>query len=125
VSEYDLEIKLLDIAKVLAFTEHDSLWERREFNDCTIIVFSVVEPETYKAITEIVISKLSKIYSILGPVIPVGCQTNLRSNHQVFNYLIERELQPITFEMGEQFACKINATKYIECSSSDEIWKLH
>ena len=113
---FELEIDLEDTGLLL----------RRKKASTILFVFSVVDFDSYSAITNKLVQKtLSKRhYEYFGnfyipPIILVGYEADLRDDAATWNKLSKQGLQPITYEMGEELARKINAVRYLECSCSD------
>jgi len=51
----------------------------------------------------------------IPPIIVVGNQINLRNDSETLNNLSKQKKQPITFEMGEHLARKIDAVSFLKC----------
>ena len=77
--------------------------------DFLILMFSVVDFDSYFSIEKKWIPKLQKLkhYNPKIPIVVVGNKTDLRSNTK----------QHIPTEVGEQLARTIDAAKYLECST--------
>ena len=98
--------------------------KRYRFVDAVVLVFSIIEPDSIDAISKSVVRRIRTFddvpeYSI--PIMLIGTQTDFRNDHETLNYLSKQGKRPITDEIGEQLAREINAVKYLECSSSDEM----
>jgi len=94
----------------------------REYVDCIIFVFSVINTYSYELINNLykkhVFEKqdhwIRSKFSIV-----IGYQKNLRTNAEVLGSLSNTASEKlITSDMGKELACKVDA-KYMECSSSD------
>ena len=75
--------------------------------DVCIVIFSVADPFSYISVENKWISEI-KQYCPRASIVLVGNKTDLRNHSQ----------QYVTTEMGEKLGCRINAKKYLECSSS-------
>ena len=93
------------------------------YADAAILVFSVIDPDSFNAITKDLTSGIRPENNILPdypiPIIFVGNQTDLRNDSETLNNLSEQGKEPITYEKGEQLARRIKSIKYLECSISD------
>jgi len=87
----------------------------------TFVVFSVVQPETFKTLKLVNDISLILDYSsfALRKAILIGYQTELRNDPETVKKLTEQNKHPITYEMGEQIAREFHVAKYVECSGSD------
>ena len=56
------------------------------------------------------------------PIILVGTKSDLREDTTTVERLKERGLSPVTTEQGQACAKKINAVKYLECSSLTQVF---
>jgi len=84
--------------------------------DVVVFIFSVVQPESFYAITEELVSETFKHHeSGIPSIILVRNQIDLRNDFETLNNLSKHEKQPITSEMGENLVRKINAVTYLEC----------
>jgi len=89
--------------------------------DVAIFIFSVVQPESFHAITEELVSEtLNQNESGIPPIILVGNQIDLRNDSKTLNNLSKQGNHPITSEMGEHLARKINAVTYLNCSCNEQ-----
>ena len=81
--------------------------------DVFMLMFSVVDFDSYLSIENKWISRLQKLkhYNPKIPIVLVGNKTDLRS---------DASEQHISIEMGERLARRINAAIYLECSTSNE-----
>ena len=79
--------------------------------DVFVLMFSVIDSHSYFSIEKKWIPELRKLkhYNSKILIVLVGNKTDLRSNAK----------QRIPTEVGEQLARRINAAKYLECSSVD------
>ena len=90
--------------------------------DAVILVFSVVEPDSFNVVTKSVFPRNQTFDDVPEypiPIFLIGNQTDLRKDPKTLTNLAKQGKRPITYEMGEQLAREINADKYLECSSSD------
>ena len=94
--------------RTLPNTDRVFLPKKRDV-DVFIVSFSIVEPDSYYSIEEKWIPALKRYYP-KAVIVLVGNKTDLRRNSK----------HHITADMGEQLAQRINAAKYMECSSADE-----
>ena len=85
-----------------------------------IFIFSVVNPDSFYAITNNLVENITINNDILvRPVFLIGYQTVLPNDAEILKILSKQGKQPITHEMGEELARRINAVQYKECSSCD------
>ena len=96
-----------------------SFWYRND--DVVLFVFSVVEPESFNAISNDLFLEMQRYnWPESTPLtMLVGNQTSLRNDTETLKNLSKQGKQPISYEMGKQLAREIGAVKYLECSSSD------
>ena len=80
-------------------------WENLSEFDVFIVVFSVVEPDTFIIVKKAWIPYMKQHHQDT-PIILVGNKTDLRSKSK----------RSITSKQGYKFAQEINAAKYLECS---------
>jgi Ras-related C3 botulinum toxin substrate 1 len=81
-----------------------------------VICFSIVHPTSYDNCHLKWIKEANAICPNV-PVILVGTKLDLKENEEILNKLSEKGNFPITYLQGVSLSQKINATKYIECSS--------
>ena len=91
-----------------------------------VFAFSIADLDSYNAITTTLVEEIQAELRFGSPFSPpspilVGCHADLRNNAKFLKKLSKIGQQPLTFEMGEDLARKINAERYLECASSDVI----
>ena len=88
--------------------------------DVIVIVFSVVEPNSYENVTARWIPEV-KHHMPNSPIVLVGNKIDLRNDLSHLKRLAERQPKetPVTTEMGLVLARKIKAATYFECSCLD------
>ena len=84
--------------------------------DLFIVMFSVIDPHSYHAVRNIWVPEL-RGYCTETPMLLVGNKTDLRNNPETLNNLYQQKRTPIATKIGKRLAEKINAVKYLECSS--------
>jgi len=84
--------------------------------DVFLVCFSVISPPSLQNIPSKWIPEIEH-HSPGTPVLLLGLKTDLRSDKETIERLSGKKLSCITKEEGEQMAKKINAFKYLECSS--------
>jgi len=125
--EYDLNLQNFgEIQDSDSIKKFDIQSKGRNINTIIFVVFSVVEPNSYNAITIDLISKVKLKYRYWwydepATVILIGSQIHLRNDVSTLNNLSKQKLEPITFQMGGQLASNINAAKYMECTCFNKI----
>lgn len=84
--------------------------------DVFIICFSVVDPISFDNVR---IRWIPEIFHHCpdAPKILVGTKIDLRNNEEIIKNLKKKKNYPILYQQGETMAKKINAVKYVECSS--------
>jgi Ras-related C3 botulinum toxin substrate 1 len=84
--------------------------------DVFLICFSVISPASYENVR----AKWHPEVQHHCPTthcLVVGTKTDLRDDAAALQRLKEKNLEPISFQMGQQLAKDINAVKYMECSA--------
>ena len=83
--------------------------------DVIVLVFSVVYPSSYEAVTERWIPEV-RHYMPNIPIVLIGNQIDLRIDPDWLKQLARYKQKPITTEMGKKLAREINAAAYVETS---------
>lgn len=98
--------------------EHFSVLRRLSYPDADVfmVCFSIIDPYSFKRIQTKWLKELSE-YSPQTPIVLVGTKHDQRNNINTKILLNKHGLKPVTQEQGEQFARKIRARQYIECSA--------
>lgn len=84
--------------------------------DCFIICFSVVDPNSLENIKSKWIPEM-RGFCKFAPFILVGTKIDLREDVKIIEKLSQKELTPISYEMGKQFANEMGASDYFEISA--------
>ena len=115
--ECELEVLAWDFSRP---SRDEFLKFRLNTSEIYIFIFSVVNPDSCYAITSnLVENTMKRSDSFAGPVFLIGYQADLRNDAETLETLSKQGKQPITYEMGEELARRIDAAKYMECSSGD------
>lgn len=98
--------------------EHFSVLRRLSYPDADVfmVCFSIIDPYSFKRIQTKWLKELAE-YSPHTPIVLVGTKHDQRNNINTKILLNKHGLKPVTQEQGEQFARKIRAKQYIECSA--------
>ena len=84
--------------------------EKYGFINAVILVFSVIEPNLFNAITKRVVLQIREHDDLPEhpiPIIVIENQTDLRNDPETLNNLSKLGKSPITYELGEQLAREI------------------
>jgi len=81
-----------------------------------VVCFSIVHPTSYDNCHMKWILEANTICPNV-PCILVGTKLDLKENENVINKLSANGQSPISYQQGISLSQRINATKYIECSS--------
>ena len=115
-----LDAALTDRDKVRPLHCRDFFGPSHLLLDVIVITFSAIDRGNFDSLKKHLESCMCDIFGkpfdIQLPIILVGTKTDLRNDPET---LSNQQNDPVTYEMGEQLACKIKAVKYLECSSSD------
>lgn len=84
--------------------------------DIFLICFSVVQPSSFSNVEQLWINEIRQSNKT-APIMLVGTKTDLRNNSKEVNDLMKKNEKPITKRDGEEFAAKLKAHKYVECSA--------
>ena len=105
---------------ISAISSSERLSYPPEIPEVYIFTFSVVNPDSFDAITNNEVENITRDSNISArPFFLVGYQADLRNDAEILKTLSTQGKQPITYEMGEELARRINAVQYLECSSCD------
>jgi len=98
--------------------EHFSVLRRLSYPDADVFMlcFSIIDPYSFKRVQTKWLKELAE-YSPHTPIVLVGTKHDQRNNINTKILLNKHGLKPVTQEQGEQFARKIRAKQYIECSA--------
>jgi len=98
--------------------EHFSVLRRLSYPDADVfmVCFSIIDPYSFKRIQTKWLKELAE-YSPQTPIVLVGTKHDQRNNINTKILLNKHGLKPVTQEQGENFARKIRAKQYIECSA--------
>lgn len=87
--------------------------------DVFLVCFSVVSPSSYENVRARWLPELEH-YWPSAPVVLVGTKTDLRNDPSALSRLRERNMEPISTEMGHALASEVNAVKYVECCAKEQ-----
>ena len=89
--------------------------------DVHVLCFSIVSEASLKNIEDrwlpIIRESTDYFKGSTAPVVLVGTMLDLRTNETVLRQLGKKKLAPISYEQGAEFARKIGAVAYRECSA--------
>jgi Ras family protein U len=81
-----------------------------------LLCFSVVCPTSFHNISEKWLPEIKR-HGNKAPIVLIGTQCDLRHDVKVLIELAQNHEQPVSSEVAQRVANKINAIKYIECSA--------
>ena len=84
--------------------------------DVFLVCFSVMSPSSFENVRCKWIGEIEQ-HCPSAKIILVGTKCDLRSDPSVMSKMEERDLEPISNEMGSELAKEIGATRYVECSA--------
>jgi Ras-related C3 botulinum toxin substrate 1 len=84
-----------------------------------LVCFSVVNPSSYANVKTKWVPEL-RHHCPDVPIILIGTKLDLREDEEMLKKLKEKELEPITKEMGEKLKTEIGAIAYGECSARSQ-----
>ena len=87
--------------------------------DVFLVCFSVVSPPSYTNALERW-AKEVKHHCPDVPVLLVATKVDLRDDPQAVARLAERNMQPISYQQGQELSKLIGAHKYMECSANTQ-----
>ncbi|XP_041354150.1 cell division control protein 42 homolog [Gigantopelta aegis] len=103
--------------------EQDKYEEKRQFvytgTDVFVVCFSVVQPDSLKHVEDVWLPEIRHM-APKTPFILVGTQADLREADVVLNMLQSNGQIPVSPSAGSEFARKVGAACYIECSPGVE-----
>ena len=85
--------------------------------DVFLICFSIVNPSSLTNVEEKWFPELENVGPKNVPYLLIGTQADLRDDREVIAELAKINEEPVTKEMGQTVARRINAAKYLECSA--------
>ena len=85
--------------------------------DIFLICFSIVNPSSLSNVEEKWLPELQNEGLRNVPYLLIGTQVDLRNDSETIAELAKVNEEPVTKEMGETVARRINAAKYLECSA--------
>ena len=104
------QIEIFDFGGSRCYKKNRNFWYEVVDFDAFILVFSIVNADSFKNIKKWVKKLQSSFLAI--PIILVGNKTDLRRNFDV----VTLKSPHITLEMGKEMAKEINAAKCVEFS---------
>ena len=84
--------------------------------DVFIVAYSIASPSSFENVTTTWIPEIRQ-HCPETAMILVGMKEDLRNNSETIEKLKERNLSPVTYEMGLKLATDKGFTKFVECSS--------
>ena len=84
--------------------------------DVFLLCFSVISPASYENVRAKWHPEVQH-HCPTTKILVVGTKIDLRDDSAALQRLKEKNLEPISFQMGQQLAKDINAVKYMECSA--------
>jgi len=81
------------------------------------VCFSIISPYSFENIRKKWVPEISR-YAPGKPIILVGCKVDLRDDQDARERLSQKKLAPISFDHASNMKEEIKATKYIECSAT-------
>mmetsp|Transcript_9325 Transcript_9325/g.12564 ORF Transcript_9325/g.12564 Transcript_9325/m.12564 type:complete len:191 (-) Transcript_9325:19-591(-) len=85
--------------------------------DFFLVCFSIMSPDTFENIRARWIPETFHHHWVTEKFLLVGTKADLRTDKVALQTLKEKNLEPITRQMGEQLAKDLGAIKYMECSA--------
>jgi len=115
VSEEEYSLLVHDATSVKDESRQRTLYQLAHVFIC---IFSVVDPDSFKALVKVWIPNIKKYISHI-PIILVGTNAELRTKKSILEKLSLANEQPISTRMGKLLASRIKAVEYMELSGDE------
>ena len=99
--------------------EHYDKWRPIQYRgtDVFLVCFSIVNPTSLANAEEKWVPDIQKLGPKNVPYLLIGTKMDLRNDREKIAMMAKRKEEPVTKEMGETVAKRVNAVTYLECSA--------